>query len=542
MKRLIIYATALATALLLFLFVPQIDLAASDIFYVPGCGFVLRDWPPLVLLYRGVPWLAWGILFVVTATAIWIFLMEKPVWRLDRRALVFVVAATILGPGFLTNTVLKDHWGRARPSQIEQFGGPRIFTPASLPAAECSRNCAFVSGHAALGFSLVAFAFLLPSGPPRRAATVTALCFGAIVGLGRIAQGAHFLSDVVFAGFVIYGTTALLHWWIVEHNALGSPFLRIAVRVVWRGAAISWALGGKAFHSSVARSTLVVAATVALIVISISQIDRPVALFLQSRDPDFRELFELIGRLGFSHGYLMAFGLAFFVLHWGGSLPRLRPFAHSMRALSAIPAFLLLSIAASGIAVDILKPILGRPRPKLLFHSGVYDFAWIELHPDHWSFPSGHCATIVALMTALWFLWPQHILFYILFAMIVSLSRVAVGAHYLSDVAAGALVAVFATRAVALAFVKSGIDLKAARLGSRRNGDVRPWPCRRFGRATLGTHQTELPQSGVVACIEAAECNIAPKADRGSGTGSSPCLYASKPSTILAAGTPSTRP
>lgn len=542
MKRLIIYATALATALLLFLFVPQIDLAASDVFYVPGRGFVLRDWPPLVLLYRGVPWLAWGILFVVTATAIWIFLMEKPVWRLDRRALVFVVAATILGPGFLTNTVLKDHWGRARPSQIEQFGGPRIFTPASLPAAECSRNCAFVSGHAALGFSLVAFAFLLPSGPPRRAATVTALCFGAIVGLGRIAQGAHFLSDVVFAGFVIYGTTALLHWWIVEHNALGSPFLRIAVRVVWRGAAISWALGGKAFHSSVARSTLVVAATVALIVISISQIDRPVALFLQSRDPDFRELFELIGRLGFSHGYLMAFGLAFFVLHWGGSLPRLRPFAHSMRALSAIPAFLLLSIAASGIAVDILKPILGRPRPKLLFHSGVYDFAWIELHPDHWSFPSGHCATIVALMTALWFLWPQHILFYILFAMIVSLSRVAVGAHYLSDVAAGALVAVFATRAVALAFVKSGIDLKAARLGSRRNGDVRPWPCRRFGRATLGTHQTELPQSGVVACIEAAECNIAPKADRGSGTGSSPCLYASKPSTILAAGTPSTRP
>jgi lipid A 4'-phosphatase len=541
MKRIGIYATALATAVLFFLFVPQIDLATSDIFYVPGRGFVLQDWPLFVLLYRGIPWLAWGILLVVTLTAIWIFLMEKPVWRLDRKALVFVIAATALGPGFLANTVLKDHWGRARPSQIEQFGGPRIFTPAPLPAAECSRNCAFVSGHAALGFSLVAFAFLLPSGPPRRAGTVTALSFGAIVGLGRIAQGAHFLSDVVFAGFIIYGMTALLHWWIVEHDGLGAPFLGIAVRVVKRGAAIGWALGRKAFHSSVARSTLVVAATVALIVISISRIDRPVALFLQSRDPDFRELFELIGRLGFSHGYLMAFGLAFLVLHWGGSLPRLRPFAHSMRAFSAIPAFLFLSIAASGIVADLLKPILGRPRPKLLFHGGVYDFAWLELHPNHWSFPSGHSATIVALMTALWFLWPRHILFYILIAMIVSLSRTVVGAHYLSDVAAGALVAVFATRAVALAFVKSGIDLKAARLGSLGNGDVRPWPCRRFGRGTLAARQTELPQSGVVACIEAAECNIAAEADRGSGTGSSPCLYASKPSTIPVAGTPSTR-
>jgi lipid A 4'-phosphatase len=59
----------------------------------------------------------------------------------------------------LANTLLKDHWGRARPTQIEAFGGLQRFTPAPLPAAECERNCAFVSGHAALGFSLVAFGF-----------------------------------------------------------------------------------------------------------------------------------------------------------------------------------------------------------------------------------------------------------------------------------------------------------------------------------------------------------------------------------------------
>ncbi len=77
--------------------------------------------------------------------------------------------------------------------------------------------------------------------------------------------------------------------------------------------------------------------------------------------------------------------------------------------------------------------------------------AW---RPDHWSFPSGHTATIVALMSALWWLWPRHLLFYILVAAIVAGSRIVVGAHYPSDVMAGALVAVLSTRYVALMFAR----------------------------------------------------------------------------------------
>ena len=43
--------------------------------------------------------------------------------------------------------------------------------------------------------------------------------------------------------------------------------------------------------------------------------------------------------------------------------------------------------------VDLLKVIVGRPRPKLLFASGAYEFSWIGLGADHWSFPSGHAAS-----------------------------------------------------------------------------------------------------------------------------------------------------
>jgi membrane-associated phospholipid phosphatase len=298
-------------------------------------------------------------------------------------------------------------------------------------------------------------------------------------------------------------------------------------------------VGRAAFWSPAVRLVLATTAVLILVGISIDRVDRPLAVFFHARDPDLRALFDLTGRIGLTYGYLTSFGLAFVALHWGGALPRLQPIARRMRAFSAIPAFLFLSIAASGIVVDVLKFVFGRTRPKLLFGYGVDEFGWLGLRSDHWSFPSGHSATIVALMTALWFLWPQHVLFYILVAAIVSLSRVAVGAHYLSDVLGGALIAVLTTWGTASAFARSGIDLVAARRGDSR--DVLPWLCHRFGGAGIGGYRTEPQEIASIACGDREECNIGPRADSGSRIGSSLWPYASRPSTIPAAEIPSTR-
>jgi lipid A 4'-phosphatase len=483
MRGLGIYAGMVALVVAVFLLVPQIDLATSRLFYAPGDGFVLAEQPPIVFLYHSIPWIGWGIVLFAALAAIWLFLLGRPLWRLDRKALAFLIAAVALGPGLVANTLLKDHWGRARPLQIEAFGGPHRFTAAPLPATECAHNCAFVSGHAALGFSLVAFALLLPPGGLRRFCTAAALCAGLVVGLGRIAQGAHFLSDVLYAGLLVYGMTGLLYWLIVERDALAAPLLIRLYRLIGRGAAAGWAVARRACESPGTGLALAAAAAMILTVISIGFVDRPLAIYLRARDPDLRTLFDVIGRLGLTWGYLAIFGVVFVALHWGGLAPRLRPFAVPMRALSAVPAFLFLAIGASGVVVDLMKIVFGRPRPKLLFGSEVYDFNWLNWHPDHWSFPSGHSATIVALMTALWYLWPRHVLFYVLAAAIVALSRVAVGAHYLSDVLAGALVAIVTTRYAALSFARSGIDLTAARLGLGASKEGPPWPCRLFAKA-----------------------------------------------------------
>ena len=489
MKAFLAYLATVAGTSAIFFFAPQLDVATSRLFYDPGRGFVLASWPPILFLFRAIPWIAWGMLLLVAVGIFWLLLFRRPLWRLDRKALIFVAVSTVVGPGLFANTLLKDHWGRARPVQTEMFGGAHRFTPAPLPAAECDRNCGFVSGHAALAFSLIALAFLLPSGRPRRLGIAAALGFGALVGLGRIAQGAHFLSDVVYAGLLVYGTTFLLHRWIVVCDGLAMPpFVSLYRMITGRPAAPAIASRVDAIPAiSVA---FVSAATMLLVAISISVIDRPLALFFHARDPDLRTLFDLTGRLGLAYGYLTIFAVAFVVLHWAGALPRLAQFALPLRALSGVPAFLFVSIAASGLVVDVLKVVFGRARPKLLFQSDIYGFDWLVWHPDHWSFPSGHSATIVALMTALWFLWPQHILFYVVVGAIVCASRVVVGAHYLADGLAGALIAVLTTRYVAQLFTRAGIDLVAARHGSGASGKPPPWPCRRIGKPSIGHDRT----------------------------------------------------
>jgi lipid A 4'-phosphatase len=479
MRGVTIFAAVFAAALALFLLLPQLDLWVSGLFYARGRGFVLANWLPVVQVSRAIPWVAWGIVLIVAVAAMWLVLVGRPLWRFDRKALLFIAFSTALGPGLLVNTVLKDHWGRARPVQIEAFGGPHHFTPAPLPAAECVRNCSFVSGHAALAFSLVAFAFLLRPGSPRRRGVGAALALGGVVGLVRIAQGAHFLSDVVFAGLLVFGTTALLYWWIVERDGLASLSLLQLYREIGHLGAQAWRFGCQRWRSPIVRLGTAVAVTTILVIVLIGSVDRPLALFLHARDADLHALFGLIGRLGEAWGWLLLFALAFAALHWGGELPRLRPLVEPMRALSAIPAFLFASIAASGLVVDIMKIGFGRARPKLLFSSDLYGFTWLGWRSDHWSFPSGHSATIVALFSALWWLWPQHVLFYILAATILSLSRVVVGAHYPSDVMAGALVAVLSTRYVALVFARWGIDLAASRQGRVGGAPMPPWPCRR---------------------------------------------------------------
>lgn len=190
---------------------PQIDISLSGLFFEPERRiFVLRSHPLGDFVRKILPILLFilaGATAVAGGVAAW---RRNPVMGISGRSALFVVAALALGPGLIVNLILKDHWGRPRPSTIAEFFGPNHYVPPFLISDQCLDNCSFPSGHAALGFWLVAFALLTPPAWRRRALWA-AVGFGAMVGLVRIAQGGHFLSDVLVSGMIVVGLTCWLH-------------------------------------------------------------------------------------------------------------------------------------------------------------------------------------------------------------------------------------------------------------------------------------------------------------------------------------------
>jgi lipid A 4'-phosphatase len=196
-----------AATVLLFSLFPQIDVATSSLFHDPGSGFTVGHLFAVRVLHEG-----WDIAARCTAVVFTVYLVASFIWkglapRGRRRAATFLLLVLLIGPGLIVNA-FKDHWGRARPVSVEEFGGVKRFTPALLPSDQCPRNCAFTSGHAAYGFWWMAPAFV----DRRRRGMWFALglALGLGIGLVRIAQGGHFLSDVLFSGWIVYGTMLAL--------------------------------------------------------------------------------------------------------------------------------------------------------------------------------------------------------------------------------------------------------------------------------------------------------------------------------------------
>ena len=126
-------------------------------------------------------------------------------------ALAFVGFSVALGPGLATWAV-KDQTLRARPFDVTEFGGVRLFTPALIKTRQCDDNCAFVSGHVACGFF---FASLMLLDPRRRWWWISAgTAAGLVIGLARMSVGAHWLSDVLWA-FPITLVTSGIVWQVL---------------------------------------------------------------------------------------------------------------------------------------------------------------------------------------------------------------------------------------------------------------------------------------------------------------------------------------
>src|SRR3989304_1825222 len=113
------------------------------------------------------------------------------------------------------------------------------------------------------------------------------------------------------------------------------------------------------------------------------------------------------------------------------------------------------AVAAAGIFSQVIKHIIGRPRPKIMDTLGFT--LGPSLVPGFDSFPSGHAASAFAFASTLtsFYPWMRYPLY--AYAVLVSISRVYVGAHFPSDVFAGVILGVWIGRLVT---TKSMEDIK----------------------------------------------------------------------------------
>lgn len=209
-------APMLLVAVLLITEHTGIDLAVSGWFFDAGAHeFPLRHAFLLETLMH-----QWAKYTVITATAvtsaILAFTYLVPALIRQRRRLLFLLLAMTLAP--LTVTALKQVTDRPCPWDLSEFGGGEPYTHLfDARAPSHARGLCFPAGHASTGFALLAFFFVVHHRCRRRLARVMLLAgiaAGLLLGAGRIAQGAHFVSHVLWSGavcwLVMVGLYALL--------------------------------------------------------------------------------------------------------------------------------------------------------------------------------------------------------------------------------------------------------------------------------------------------------------------------------------------
>ncbi|KRW58115.1 phosphatase PAP2 family protein [Pseudomonas sp. TTU2014-080ASC] len=176
----------------------KLDFTLANFFYLPGQGFIGKqyDWVETLLHDQAKQVvIAFAVLIIIGFVVSLLNNRLKPY----RAALGYLVLAlsisTSIVPPLKAMTAVHCPWS------LSDFGGEETYTPLVHERAPTDKpgRC-WPGGHASTGFSLIAVFFALRDRKPRlaRAALVFAIGLGTVFSIGRMAQGAHFLSHNVW--------------------------------------------------------------------------------------------------------------------------------------------------------------------------------------------------------------------------------------------------------------------------------------------------------------------------------------------------------
>ncbi|WAR42958.1 phosphatase PAP2 family protein [Methylomonas rapida] len=223
-ELLVLVFLALSTTLLFWL--TDLDSQLAALFYHPGHSLAewpYQYWPPFKLLYDyAFPFTVIGGL---TALVIYIVGHFHARTRKFRRRALYILLVIALGPGVLVNLVVKDHWGRPRPLHTQTFGGQYAYVPPVKVGHTPDKS--FVCGHCSVGYAFFALYFL--SQNHKTFYLILTLALAWIMGFTRMTSGSHFLSDILWSGYLVFLVAFSLYYgWFIrvmpgqprpDHNA-----------------------------------------------------------------------------------------------------------------------------------------------------------------------------------------------------------------------------------------------------------------------------------------------------------------------------------
>lgn len=206
---------ALATLVLAF---TNLDLQASSYFY----NFQTEQWP----LSDKNPWEfidQWfvfpGFLLGVSSIILSSYGLFWKKWNQWTQGAFLVSTVFLIGPGFLVNGTMKPGFSRPRPREVTQMGGEQAYQPVFGFGEKTNFNASFPSGHASIGFFLIAPAFLFRRKHlARNSILICGLAVGCIMSASRIVQGGHYLSDVIWSLGIIYFTAWAILTLMLTHE------------------------------------------------------------------------------------------------------------------------------------------------------------------------------------------------------------------------------------------------------------------------------------------------------------------------------------
>lgn len=186
---------------------------------------------------------------------------------------------------------------------------------------------------------------------------------------------------------------------------------------------------------------IAVAVVIAVFLFGMLLIDAPVTSAVPRLPRWLISAFDWFTDFGKSAWLLWPLGIVFLTL---AALPRKlsRVSRAVLAAVMVRVGFLFVAVALPGLFASIVKNMIGRARPGVggSLNPSLFDpFHWT---PAYAGLPSGHATAAFAALAAFGMLWPRARTALLIFALLIAASRIIVTAHYVTDVASGALVGI----------------------------------------------------------------------------------------------------